>query len=653
VGNERFERIGKSEKALYTLGSPIILAAVALLKDNQTGKVLAQVKFKSVSDKTIAAVFVDVQCKDVIGAALESVKGFQYLDLSAGYNTEFGQKTPIYLPDGRTRITTIVVRKVLFADGTTWEAENGEAWEKLPKAQALSLVLGFVAEQYCRDIGRNTSEDSYAPAQHYDLWFCVCGAVNRDVLANCPHCAIAKETAFSALDKKALHAHKQEYDEHVQSEKEAAAKRARQQQEVDELRRKKLIKQGSIAGGIVAALIVLLMIIGAINKAVKYSSAMKLYEQGNYLEAAQQFERMQDYKDSAALLEKLSFYYPGKTVAFGKDNDKDIEWIVLAVEGEKSLLLSKGIPRTHSAYTGSNASDIYDKTEALFSEFLFTEEERGVILETEIAGNKVHLFNLSIEEAETYFPYSESRLAHGQGDGQGVGYKPWWLRTSSKGFAYVNAYGNIETSVTLYPSSYTISTTYGLRPAMWVQIGHTLNESTSTSEATSTSTIPETITDADTTEIGTTLAEITTSATKPTAATSETSQAPKTAKTVHMTVAIKNFNDVLVSGNVKFLGLTNAESYFHATSETRIINLNCKMKVRPNTTFQLEATFIPQETSSKRIEWASDHPEYVSVSQNGVVTAGSSTSATETKITATLMDGSGLECTYIIAVADF
>ena len=64
--SERFTTLYGIAGNLYSTGSPIIIAAGALLKDNQSGKVLAQIKFKSISDKRIKAVKIRVLAFDVI-----------------------------------------------------------------------------------------------------------------------------------------------------------------------------------------------------------------------------------------------------------------------------------------------------------------------------------------------------------------------------------------------------------------------------------------------------------------------------------------------------------------------------------------------------------------------------------------------------------
>ena len=61
---ERYSRLFTLPENLYTEGSPVIIAAGALLKDNQTGKVLAQLKLRSITEKDIQAVKVRLNLFD-------------------------------------------------------------------------------------------------------------------------------------------------------------------------------------------------------------------------------------------------------------------------------------------------------------------------------------------------------------------------------------------------------------------------------------------------------------------------------------------------------------------------------------------------------------------------------------------------------------
>ena len=54
--SERFSRIFSLAENLYSEGSPIIIKAGALLKDNETNMLIAQLKMQSISDKMIKLV---------------------------------------------------------------------------------------------------------------------------------------------------------------------------------------------------------------------------------------------------------------------------------------------------------------------------------------------------------------------------------------------------------------------------------------------------------------------------------------------------------------------------------------------------------------------------------------------------------------------
>lgn len=121
---ERFSRIFTLPGNLHSEGVPVTISAGALLKDNQTGKVLAQLKFLNINEKKLTALKVKIRAFDVTGAELAGVDAFSYLDVSAEPGAEFGQKTPIYLPDKATRSYTVTILSAVFADGEVRNATS-------------------------------------------------------------------------------------------------------------------------------------------------------------------------------------------------------------------------------------------------------------------------------------------------------------------------------------------------------------------------------------------------------------------------------------------------------------------------------------------------------------------------------------------------
>lgn len=175
---ERYSKLFSLPENLYAQGSPVVIAAGALLKDNVTGNVLAQLKIQNISNKPIKAVKVAITPLDSVGRLLDGEVEYQYLDLSAKRDDFFGVKTPVALPDATTRSYTIRVVEVAFGDNSLWN-EAGAPWETLPKQRTLVSALGDeeLAEQYKEDIGNSQSDKE--PTKHKDLWLCACGAINR------------------------------------------------------------------------------------------------------------------------------------------------------------------------------------------------------------------------------------------------------------------------------------------------------------------------------------------------------------------------------------------------------------------------------------------------------------------------------------------
>lgn len=115
--SERYSKLFSLPENLYTEGSPVIIAAGALLKDNSTGKLLVQLKFRNISDCVINAVKVKISAFDPAGTALKGVESFSYLDLSVGKDGEFGQKKPIPLSDVTTRSFSVQILSVTYSGG--------------------------------------------------------------------------------------------------------------------------------------------------------------------------------------------------------------------------------------------------------------------------------------------------------------------------------------------------------------------------------------------------------------------------------------------------------------------------------------------------------------------------------------------------------
>lgn len=184
--SERYARLFSLPENLYQPGSPVMILAGALLKDNQTGGILALMKFKNVGEKPIRGLKVRFFPQDLTGIDLDQPLEHQYLDLNAARDGEFGQKEPVAFPNAITRAFRVEVYQVVFADGTLWNQEQSQ-WSPMPPLQALETALGDkeLCKEYQILYGANCR---VMPQEDKGLWRCTCGAWNMESEAKCHAC---------------------------------------------------------------------------------------------------------------------------------------------------------------------------------------------------------------------------------------------------------------------------------------------------------------------------------------------------------------------------------------------------------------------------------------------------------------------------------
>lgn len=121
--SERYQRVFSGDENLYIENAPVVIRASALLKDTQTGKMIAQLKLQNMSGKKITYVKASVTQLDAVKKTIGSAVEFEYLDLEIADKEEFGSKKPLTLPSTSTRSFTVGITHVGFSDGTVWASE--------------------------------------------------------------------------------------------------------------------------------------------------------------------------------------------------------------------------------------------------------------------------------------------------------------------------------------------------------------------------------------------------------------------------------------------------------------------------------------------------------------------------------------------------
>ena len=239
---------------------------------------------------------------------------------------------------------------------------------------------------------------------------------------------------------------------------------------------------------------------------IKYNKAITLLNEGNVEEAYETFVSLEGYKDSEDKAnsifvknktEELKVASVGDCVFFGsyeQDNDitngdEDIEWLVLEVEDDRMLVISK-YALDYKRYNEKNEKNANATWETcslrkwLNTDFInqaFDKVEKEHILVTAVANQgdvtEDKVFLLSISEVKQYFKNDDERgcepSAKAKQNGVYVtrnGNCGWWLRsvrtsTWENCAHYVGPGGSVsEEGYDAYNGN------YGVRPAMWIDL---------------------------------------------------------------------------------------------------------------------------------------------------------------------------------------
>lgn len=358
----RFETLFENEPNTIQGNVPVLIEKLSLIIDHQNESLMARCIFRSLTDKPIMALLVDVVCTDVWGKKAQSVEGFQFLDLKTKRDSTFGQTKPIPIPDAATRAIDVVIKKVLYTDRTMVDASTDTAI--LPKQESLESF--FASAELSKEYARESNDRAkYTTVEGEHYWRCACGAINEKEEGTCYRCHADKAQLLSLLnvellsgnlaafnEEKRLKAEREQaereeqlrqaeermrlaQEEKERKEKEEAERKAEELRQ-KKAKRKKTVKRTSL---ITAAVLLVGFLVYAtgwhIIPYIRYQNACKavesqsfdeaydtfvalgtfsdssekaidtLYQKGvylmnngSYLDAATEFERVPDYQDS-------------------------------------------------------------------------------------------------------------------------------------------------------------------------------------------------------------------------------------------------------------------------------------------------------------------------------------------------------------------
>ena len=492
--SERFTRLYTAPTDLYAENSPVLISAGALLKDNISGAMIAQLKFKNILGKRIIALKVLVHPMDIMGQPLGESIEKTYLDLSISRDMEFGQKEAIFLSDSLTRSFSAEVVSVIFDDKISWQSE-GANWEQLPVPTPIAVNLqdNQLIKQWKINFGK-TAE--YVPGHYKKLWQCTCGQWNvSGVDLRCRSCFAEYSKLFSC-DYEGLRLAK---EKRVQRETEI-----RKQKKAEEIAYFKRAKRFTVA------LIIFLLLVAAgfaFYFLYPFKSQSDLEEGESFSDDIIQTnsstsDKVEEIASLPVAVSKDDIGV-GDLLSFGmyeQDNNKDngnepIEWLVLDRNDNSVMLLSKyalASKQFHEKHEISNWQncDLRIWLNNYFYSVAFSTAEQNAVLNTVVDNSasqnnpiwchyicdntvdKVYL--LSYQEVMSYFNTDESRQC-----GTTASIRPesnasimqdeqhcfWWLRSPGKSTndeAFVNLLGSVYYGNTLRDVC--------VRPVIWVDL---------------------------------------------------------------------------------------------------------------------------------------------------------------------------------------
>lgn len=300
--SDRYSRLFSLAPNQYGEGSPVLISAGALLKDNVTGQILAQLKFKSISLKRIKAIKVALSPLDAAGRPLEERVEHQFLDLSADRGAEFGQKKAIPMPNLSTRSFSVTVSEVVFSDNSIYAA-SGEIFAPLPNPRPLSdqLRTAELRKQFLLTCGNHSA---YIPTSIKDLWYCTCGQLNHGEESTCWSCRSKRADLTAAMDIAALTtamnqrlAEEAKIAEQRRQEQEAAAARKKQK-----TRRIALILTSCVA----FAALTFVSLKFWLLPTIQYQNALTMMENAQYDSAKKQLLALNGFGKSEQQLDVLA-----------------------------------------------------------------------------------------------------------------------------------------------------------------------------------------------------------------------------------------------------------------------------------------------------------------------------------------------------------
>lgn len=319
MADENYRTIEEKNDSMWFEGSPIIICAMRLELDTNSGRMFTSAKFMNIQPDNLRALSVDVVCYDEDRNPIDYITGVTFSGLDVERNADFGYNRRIPVRDINTRSVEYVLRSITNVYNQTWENSQYRRFDQKIEQKKIFDVLGDYNRQFlelCTRSGIDGTMLVFEPEFEKSHWLCACGGFNWNDERICSLCKVGrswleKNTSIEALERQKdaqileakkikeqiqsqarLVDNKQSEKEEFENRKKAYQKQQRKQKS-KRITKKLVIAVLSLALAAAAAFGIFTFVIPY----YKYSGAISAMNNGKYDEAIVVFDELGDFMD--------------------------------------------------------------------------------------------------------------------------------------------------------------------------------------------------------------------------------------------------------------------------------------------------------------------------------------------------------------------
>ena len=207
MAEERLKMIETQNDTMWFSGAPLLICAVRLALELDTGEVFASAKFQNLYPSALTGMEFDVICYDQFRNPIQRLTGLRFDDLHEERNSEFGYERRIEIPVIETRNVEYILKQAVFEDGTVWNNPGDVRYDTRLEQQSIYTAQGDLNKQFldiCTRSGINGLNLVLQPEFSEEYWLCACGGFNWHDEEKCSCCKVNREWLRKSTDLQLL-----------------------------------------------------------------------------------------------------------------------------------------------------------------------------------------------------------------------------------------------------------------------------------------------------------------------------------------------------------------------------------------------------------------------------------------------------------------